>query len=219
MVGGEARKEKKGKRKKREGGGKQGALPYLPWCCWEIFLQEQDCSSIFQGKTLEFFASKILYYVLGYHSCWFSNLFYGKGWSLCKIKFVCKPSFRIDFYTEMFWSSLELVEFQMEYMIAFWKALNVYFHFPKSHNFLLCGFRVIGSGMKAIHRSSVPRNKFGKFSSGPSSYQNRWLCFLNPFKTLKCVLEFYSGILDQYFRVFECGKVKCAWAWNRGLYF
>ena len=58
-------------------------------------------------------------------------------------RFVCNPSFEHRFLPEMFSTILGVIELQMTFMIAFWKALYVYFHFLKYQIFLMGILRVI----------------------------------------------------------------------------
>ena len=71
-------------------------------------------------------------------------IYFMKKWIVfMQNRFVCNPGFEHRFLPEMFSTILGVIELQMTFMIACWKALYVYFHFLKYHIFLMGILRVI----------------------------------------------------------------------------
>ena len=124
-------------------------------------------------------------------------------------RFVCNPGFEHRFLPEMFSTILGVIELQIEFMIACWKALDVYFLVLKSQIFLLSGFRDLGLEVEAAHWESESEQQIWRFSFKDFLKSNEVILFSKISGYVSFCSGILFGILDDYFMGFECVKFGC----------
>jgi len=67
--------------------------------------------------------------------------------------------FKNRFLPDFVLITLRAVGFQIKLSLAFWKALEVYFHVPKFQTLTRYGFGFIGLGLQAVHGRSKPEEQ------------------------------------------------------------
>ena len=98
----------------------------------------------------------------------------------------------------------------MECMIAFWKALDVYFRLLKSQLLLFRGLGDLGLEVEAVHWESEYEQRIWGFSYEGFPKSNEVILFSRISRYVKVCSGILYGILDDDLMGFECVKVGCS---------